>query len=92
MAESRRDFGLDVGGSGLLCDDVGQQVDEHLVVLQQRHRAVLPVEMQVPPHRPDGHVHLTRVLTLAGLHGNGTWKRGGDEVETVLAFLCLYYI
>lgn len=70
VAEGCRDFGSDVGGSPLLADDVGQQVDEHLVVLQQRHRAVLPLKSQVGPQRPNGDVDLTRVLTLAGLQQN----------------------
>ena len=67
VAESGRYFGFDVGCSPLLRHNVHQQVDEHLVILQQRHRAILPVESQVGPQRSDVHVNLTWVLTLAGL-------------------------
>lgn len=70
VAEGGGDLGFDVGGSSLLADNVRQQVDEHLVVLQQRHCAVLPVKGQVGPQRPDVHVDLARVLTFTGLQTN----------------------
>lgn len=34
VTEGRRDFGFDVCGSPLFADNVGQQVDEHLIILQ----------------------------------------------------------
>lgn len=67
FTESRRDLGLDVSGAPLLGDNIGQQIDEHLVVLQQRHRAVLRVKCQICPERPNAHMDLTWVLTLARL-------------------------
>lgn len=76
-AEGGGDLGLDVGGPPLLRDDVGQQVDQHLVVLQQRHRAVLPVERQVGPQGPDVHVDLPEVVALAGLRIDK--NRGGQR-------------
>lgn len=70
MGEGGRDLRSDVGGSPLLGDDVGQQVDENLVVLQQRHRAVLALESQVGPQRTDVHVNLTRIVPSAGLRAH----------------------
>lgn len=82
VAEGCRDFGPDVGGPPLLTDDVGQQVDEHLVVLQQRHRAVLPVKGHVGPQGPDGDVDLAWVLPLSGLpHNQQGYSREPEEKQ-----------
>lgn len=67
VAEGGRDLGSNVGGPSLLSDNVPQQVDENLVVLQQRHRAVPALESQVGPQRADVDVNLTRILSPAGL-------------------------
>lgn len=72
VAEGRRDLGFDVGRPPLLGNDVSQQVDEHLVVLQQCHRAVLRLKCQVGPQRPDVHVDLPRVLTPTRLQTEPT--------------------
>lgn len=72
VGKGGRDLWSDVGGSPLLGDDVGQQVDENLVVIQQRHRAVLALESQVGPQRTNVHVNLTWILPSAGLRAHST--------------------
>lgn len=47
MAEGEGDFRSDVGCSAFVSRRVNQQVDEHMVVLQQRHTAVPMVKCHV---------------------------------------------
>lgn len=82
MAEGGGDLGSDVGGPPLLADDVGQQVDEHVVVLQQRHLAVLPLKRYVGPQRPEAHVDLAGVQTLAGLQHRHAVSAGSGYRQT----------
>lgn len=61
VAEGEGDFGFDVGRSPLPCSPVDQQVDQHVIVLQQCHAAVPVVERHVGPDWADVGVDLTRV-------------------------------
>lgn len=78
FTEGGRDLGFNVGGSLLLRDDISQQVDENLVILQERHAAVLGVKGQIGPQLSNGHMDLTWVLTLARLQikarQSGSWS------------------
>lgn len=75
VTEGGRDLGSDVGGASLLSDNVSQQVDEHLVVLQKRHCAVLSLKWQAGPQGPNAHVNLTWVLALPRLQQARTSQR-----------------
>lgn len=67
VAEGEGDFGLDVGCSPLLGHHVDQQVDQYVVILQQRDAAVPVVEGYICPKGADVGVDLTRVTLHDGL-------------------------
>lgn len=67
VAEGEGDFGFDVGCSPLPGTDVHQQVDQHVVVLQQRDATVPVVEGHVGLEGADVGVDLTRVALHVGL-------------------------
>lgn len=67
VAEGEGDFGFDVGRSPLSGHHVDQQVDQYVVVLQQRDAAVPVVEGHVGPDGADVGVDLTRVTLHDGL-------------------------
>lgn len=56
-----------VGGSSLLSDYVPQEVDENLVVLKQRYRAVPTLESQVSNKWANVDINLTWILSPASL-------------------------
>lgn len=87
VAEGLRDFGFDVGGSPLPRDDVGQQVHQHVVVLQERHCAVLPVVHQVGSQESDVYVDLTGVLTLAGLETHEKHSTTNEVTRVCVRFV-----
>ena len=67
VAEGERDFGLDVCRSLLSCCHVDQQVDQHMVILQERHSTVPVAEGHVGPNGADVGVDLSRVTWQDGL-------------------------
>jgi len=69
VAEGEGDLGLDVGRPPLPAQDVHQQVDQHVVVPQQRDAAVPVVEGHVGLQGADVGVDLTRVTLQVGLRG-----------------------
>lgn len=81
-AEGGRNFGSDVGGSPFLSHNVGKQVDEDVIVFQQRHCAVPPFKGQVGPHLSNSHVHLAWVLTHARLNKNQGKVKSLEFIQT----------
>ena len=71
VAEGKRDFGFDVGCSPPPRHHVYQQVDQHMVVLQQCDAAVPVVERHVGLDGADVGVDLARITRHAGLDGGG---------------------
>lgn len=67
VAEGEGHFGPDVGRSPLPICKVVQQVDQHVVVLQQRHATVAVAEGHVGPNGADVGVDLARVPRHVGL-------------------------
>lgn len=72
VAECEGDFGFNVGCSTLPGHSVIQQVDQHVVVLQQRDAAVAVVEGHVGFDGADVGVDLARVTLHVGLNKGRT--------------------
>lgn len=67
VAEGEGHFRLDVGRSPLPICKVIQQVNKHVVVLQQRYLTVAVVEGHIGPNWADVCVDLARVTWQVGL-------------------------
>ena len=72
VAEGKRDLGFDVGCSSLPGCQIVQQVDQYVVVLQQRYATVPVVEGHVGLNGADVGVDLTRVTLHLRLHRGQT--------------------